>query len=53
MQCVVGLGRTKYATVGNVATFFDVWPYDKEILFCQSWNREKLVVVLGWSDYLR
>jgi len=30
MQCVVGLGRTKCAIVGNVATLFNVWPVTQD-----------------------
>ena len=48
-----GIGKKKYQRVGNVATLSNVWPYEKEIWFCQIWNDEKLVVVLGWSDHVR
>jgi len=47
-----GIGKKKYQRVGNAATLSNVWPYEKEIRFCQTWNRKKLVV-LGWSDHLR
>jgi len=30
----------------------NVCPYKKEKSYVKFWSREKLVVVLGWSDHL-